>query len=78
MDIMDKMDFKYRLNEINKNYEQLISIKNTPLLPGNGIFLRYKNPVLTAAHTPPFWRYDLNPKTNKTPESHKLSIRSGS
>lgn len=64
MDIMDKMDFKYRLNEINKNYEQLISIKNTPLLPGNGIFLRYKNPVLTAAHTPPFWRYDLNPKTN--------------
>ncbi|MFA5532053.1 MAG: glycosidase [Candidatus Shapirobacteria bacterium] len=58
------MDFKYRLNEINKNYEQLISIKNTPLLPGNGIFLRYKNPVLTAAHTPPFWRYDLNPKTN--------------
>ncbi|WP_394331737.1 glycoside hydrolase family 130 protein [Lascolabacillus massiliensis] len=61
---MDKMDFKYRLNEINKNYEQLISIKNTPLLPGNGIFLRYKNPVLTAAHTPPFWRYDLNPKTN--------------
>ena len=64
MDIMDIMDFKYRLNEINKNYEQLISIKNTPLLPGNGIFLRYKNPVLTAAHTPPFWRYDLNPKTN--------------
>jgi 4-O-beta-D-mannosyl-D-glucose phosphorylase len=64
MDIMDKMDFKYRLNEINKNYEQLISIKNTPLLAGNGIFLRYKNPVLTAAHTPPFWRYDLNPKTN--------------
>lgn len=61
---MDIMDFKYRLNEINKNYEQLISIKNTPLLPGNGIFLRYKNPVLTAAHTPPFWRYDLNPKTN--------------
>ena len=61
---MDKMDFKYRLNEINKNYEQLISIKNTPLLPGNGIFLRYKNPVLTAAHTPPFWRYDLIPKTN--------------
>ena len=41
MDIMDKMDFKYRLNEINKNYEQLISIKNTPLLR-NGIFLRYK------------------------------------
>lgn len=58
------MDFKDRLNEINNKYEQLISIKNTPSQPGNGVFLRYKNPVLTAAHTPAFWRYDLNPNTN--------------
>ena len=34
------------------------------MLYGNGIFKRYKNPVLTAAHTPPLWRYDLNPETN--------------
>jgi 4-O-beta-D-mannosyl-D-glucose phosphorylase len=45
-------------------YEQLISNKNTPIEPGNGIFLRYKFPILTAAHAPVFWRYDLNPKTN--------------
>lgn len=25
---------------------------------------RYVHPVLTAAHTPPAWRYDLNPATN--------------
>lgn len=59
-----EMDFKDRLNEINNKYEQLISMKNTPSQPGNGVFLRYKNPVLTAAHTPAFWRYDLNPNTN--------------
>lgn len=58
------MLFKERLNEINSKYEQLISLENVPLLPGNGIYERYKNPVLTAAHTPPFWRYDLNPETN--------------
>jgi len=28
------------------------------------VYHRYINPVLTAAHTPVFWRYDLNPQTN--------------
>jgi 4-O-beta-D-mannosyl-D-glucose phosphorylase len=31
---------------------------------GNGVYDRYINPVLTAAHAPVFWRYDLNPETN--------------
>ena len=26
----------------------------------NGIITRYKHPILTAAHTPVFWRYDLD------------------
>ena len=30
----------------------------------NGIFDRYRHPVLTRAHTPPFWMYDANPDTN--------------
>jgi len=30
----------------------------------NGIYDRWENPVITAAHTPLFWRYDLNPETN--------------
>jgi len=34
------------------------------VLPGNGIYERYERPVLTAAHTPLFWRYDLNPANN--------------
>lgn len=31
---------------------------------GNGIFTRYKYPVVTAAHTPVFWRYDLDEDSN--------------
>ncbi len=58
------MHFKERLEAINREYERLISLENSPVLYGNGIFKRYKNPVLTAAHTPPLWRYDLNPETN--------------
>ena len=30
----------------------------------NGVLERYVNPVLTAEHTPVFWRYDLDPITN--------------
>jgi 4-O-beta-D-mannosyl-D-glucose phosphorylase len=31
---------------------------------GNGIYDRYEHPVLTAAHAPITWRYDLDQKTN--------------
>ncbi|MEW6703134.1 MAG: glycosidase, partial [Bacteroidota bacterium] len=31
---------------------------------GNGVFNRYKFPILTADHTPIFWRYDLNYEAN--------------
>jgi 4-O-beta-D-mannosyl-D-glucose phosphorylase len=30
----------------------------------NGVFERYQHPVVTAAHTPLFWRYDFDPQTN--------------
>lgn len=30
----------------------------------NGVFERWEDPVLTAAHAPLEWRYDLNPATN--------------
>ena len=45
-------------------YENLISRKNAPAASGNGIYQRYTFPVLTAAHAPVHWRYDLNPQTN--------------
>ena len=30
----------------------------------NGIYDRWKYPVLTREHIPLFWKYDLNPETN--------------
>jgi len=42
----------------------LLSRKNTPKKPGNGIYERWNNPVITRGHVPLDWRYDLNPSTN--------------
>jgi len=58
-----KKKFKTFIEE-KKRYNNLVSKKNNPVSKTNGIFKRYKNPVLTAAHAPIHWRYDLNPKTN--------------
>ncbi len=55
--------FSERLKALYKQYESLI-MRNNKAICGNGIFQRFQYPVLTAAHTPIFWRYDLNPKTN--------------
>lgn len=51
-------------NKIFEKYEKLIAKKNNPTDFYNGIYSRYENPVLTAEHIPPFWKYDLNPETN--------------
>ena len=57
-------EFKHRLARLQDEQEQLISKTNEITGTGNGIFNRYKYPVLTAAHTPINWRYDLNASTN--------------
>ena len=56
--------FQNRFDALERAFEYLINRKNKPVLPGNGIFERYKYPVLTADHTPLFWRYDLNRSRN--------------
>ena len=56
--------FESRKKRLTREYEDLIKRKNEPIEPGNGIFFRYKYPVLTADHVPLFWRYDMNPETN--------------
>src|SRR5687768_11014956 len=45
-------------------YEKLVHKPNEPVAGGNGVYDRYKNPVLTAQHAPLFWRYDMNEATN--------------
>lgn len=58
------MLFQQRFNQLSALHQALLAKKNNKQAPGNGIYDRYENPVLTAAHTPLFWRYDLNPDTN--------------
>lgn len=57
-------EFKQRLARLQDELKQLINTPNEIAGTGNGIFDRYKHPVLTAAHTPINWRYDLDAKTN--------------
>ena len=45
-------------------FEALISRKNEKCNKNNGVYVRYKYPVLTAEHAPLIWRYDFDEKTN--------------
>ena len=56
--------FQDRVKKLFDNQEKLITKTNIPVEESNGWFQRYKNPILTAAHVPVAWRYDLNEKTN--------------
>ena len=54
-------NFQYLKNQ----YDALLNLKNfINTTWSNGLFDRFDHPVLTAAHTPLFWRYDFNPNTN--------------
>ncbi len=56
--------FEKRLQQLQQEQRQLISRRNEIAGLGNGVFDRYIYPVLTAAHTPLYWRYDLDQDTN--------------
>ncbi|MEJ0101957.1 MAG: glycosidase [Bacteroidota bacterium] len=56
--------FRKRLEMLVEIHEKLISRSNQPKKESNGIYQRYKYPILTSGHTPLFWRYDLNAETN--------------
>ncbi len=58
------MDAQARLTQLRTDYAALIARPNAPAAGGNGIYQRWRNPVVTAAHAPLDWRYDLNPATN--------------
>ena len=77
---MDRSEFKTRLQNLLNTQEALITLPNTRAEHGNGIFDRYLNPVLTAAHAPIIWRYDLNYETNPAPfgtTGHQRSLQRG-
>lgn len=56
--------FTDRLHLLQAKHHELLHLPNQPEALGNGIYTRYQQPVLTAAHAPLAWRYDLNPATN--------------
>ncbi len=56
--------YKEKVQRLLDEHEALLSRKNVPLKYTNGICNRYEHPILTGAHTPVIWRYDLNEKTN--------------
>lgn len=57
-------DFNTRISKLTREYEKLITKKNVMTEENNGIYRRYVNPILTAAHTPLFWRYDFDQDAN--------------
>jgi 4-O-beta-D-mannosyl-D-glucose phosphorylase len=61
---MNPTAFKKSVADLFKQQEKLLSLRNPKSSGGNGVFDRYEFPVLTAAHAPITWRYDLDRKTN--------------
>ena len=59
-----EITFQQQIELLFRQHNVFLSIPNKPVEGGNGIYKRYKNPVLTAAHTPLIWRYDFDPSTN--------------
>lgn len=60
---MGMTQFEERLSCLEKQHEELINRKNEAVYV-NGVYERYRYPVLTADHAPLFWRYDLDPQDN--------------
>lgn len=58
------ISFEQRKKQLLENHQELIHQANEPESLGNGIYRRYKHPIITAEHAPISWRYDLNPATN--------------
>lgn len=61
---MTEGSFRKKVRELFRQHEKLITRKNLKVKGGNGVYERYVYPVLTAEHTPLFWRYDFHYKSN--------------
>jgi 4-O-beta-D-mannosyl-D-glucose phosphorylase len=61
---MPRFDFEKALRRKIDQHLEIVEGKNRRVKSGNGVVDRWERPVVTAAHTPLFWRYDLDPETN--------------
>ena len=57
-------DYDNRKARLEKEHRELLRRPNEPLRPGNGIFARWRHPVLTREHAPLHWRYDFDRRRN--------------
>jgi 4-O-beta-D-mannosyl-D-glucose phosphorylase len=57
--------FDGKLQGLEKKQSALLSNKNEMNPESNGVYNRFKYPILTAQHTPLFWRYDLVQASNQ-------------
>lgn len=53
-----------KLEQLVTKHNELLYKKNKACSTYNGIYKRYKNPVVTAAHIPLTWRFDLDKASN--------------
>jgi 4-O-beta-D-mannosyl-D-glucose phosphorylase len=58
-----RTEFEHRLDALEVAHRELLS-RRVARVEGNGIFERHRDAVLTAAHTPIAWRYDLDAQRN--------------
>jgi 4-O-beta-D-mannosyl-D-glucose phosphorylase len=56
--------FEERKAHLARKQDELIARKNEQLYSDNGIYHRYRYPILTRDHVPLHWRYDFNRDTN--------------
>lgn len=56
--------FNESMKKVFADYENTVAKKNEKSDFYNGVFCRYKKPVLTREHIPPFWKYDFNLNNN--------------
>lgn len=61
---MTENEFYFRVAQLTSKHEKLLNLKNEPNDDLNGIYTRYKYPILTAEHAPLEWKYDFNYETN--------------
>jgi len=56
--------FENKIKALRQHHEELLTRSNEALPWGNGIYEKFKYPILTADHTPLEWRYDFSEKDN--------------
>lgn len=56
--------FNQKLLQLQQKQEDLLSRKNIREESYNGLYSRYRYPIVTKEHIPLHWRYDFNPETN--------------